>query len=239
MIAFTTDDLATIFRQEVDDVLSAAPPSPVDADRLWKNAEVFSYMTEAADAVATDVEGIYKVLQFPITPAAIVAPPVPIQITLPRNVLHIREAKLLSLGTYVAMTRANDHVIAAYDTYGPPVRNSALLTYGVPTELVRDYYNRAFYLLPIPNITDTLELQCTVTIGVPLAAGMPLPFLSIPDQRLMLLYMKKLAYAKHDADTLDLERSTGFDRAYRAAAIERASRLNSYRRPPGTVRMEW
>jgi len=239
MIAFTTDDLATIFRQEVDDVLSATSPSPVDADRLWKNAEVFSYMTEAADAVAKAVEGIYKVLQFPITPAAVVVPAVPVQISLPRNVLHIREAKLLALGTYVNMTRADDHVIAAYDTYGPPVRNSALLTYGVPTELVRDYYNRAFYLLPIPNITDTLELQCTVTIGTPLAAGMPLPFLDTSEQRLMLHYMKKLAYSKHDADTLDLSRATGFGAMFEVEARERASRLSSYRRPPGTVRMEW
>lgn len=234
MLAFTTDALNAVFRNEVDDATSTP---------LWSDPEVYLYMTEAVDALNTAVEGQYKILSFSITPATVVSPVVPVPITLPRNLLHIREAKLTGVGRFIKQSRANAHIANAYvnppDSYGTSFTGSAHLTYGTPSEYVRDYYNRALYLLPVPNITDTLELQCTVTLGVPLTSGMPLTNTDTKDQRLVLHYMKYLAYAKHDADTLDLQRSMQFKGMFDEGAKEREVRLRSYRRSPGTVQMEW
>jgi hypothetical protein len=228
MLAVSTDDLLTIFRQEVVDPLEGISPQQPDSENLWKNAEILTYMTEAADAVARDVEGLYKILQLPVQANVQFVP-------LPRNVLHIREARLLTAQRRLRPKNANQVTQLPVDDYGMHLNSDFWTSTGVPNYFVRDYDRRGLLLAPIPSAVDTLELQCTTTLGAPLVAGMPLPFFEVPEQRLMLLYMKHLAYAKQDADTLDLKRSVDFKKQYDDRVVDRKELLESYRRTPGLV----
>lgn len=229
MFATTTDDLAKIFRSEVDDPI-ALTVAPLDADRLWKDADVYQYMTEAGDAVARFVDGIYKILQLPLTAGVQLVP-------LPKHVLHVREARLVTAQLRLKPLNINEAANMAGDDYGIRVQNQFWTMTGVPRYFVRDYDRRGILLAPIPTSADTIEMQCTGTLGAPLQAGMMLPFAEAPDLRLMLLYMKYLAYRKHDAETYDRELSDSFKKQFDYDAMMRKELLESYRRTPGTIDM--
>lgn len=232
MLALTSDGLNAIFRQEVDDVMLGSPPS--DGDRLWKESEVYAYMTEACDAVARRTLGLFKILQIPI---------VANQQTykLPQYVLDIRFARTLVQGREITRHNIDDYAGDKTWDYGQPLVGSTgiFTATGVPVQYMRDYDNRAIRLIPIPAANDTLELQCVVTPTLSMAPGMPLPFTDVSDQRLLLLKMKQLAYAKHDADTFDPKRSRSFGQEFEDRATERQVERRRLRRSPGVVRMEW
>lgn len=232
MLATTSDELNALFRQEVDDVLQGTPPS--DVDRLWKETEVYSYMTEAADAVARAVLGKYKTYQIPLVANEQTYP-------LPPWVLDIRFAHTLTYGQALTPHNIDDYAGFKQWDYGLPlVGSTGLFTAtGVPVQYMRDYDARAIRLIPIPATADTLELQCTVGVAFPLQSGMPVPFTEIPDQRLMLIKMKELAYAKNDSDVRNDERSAMYRDDFKARAAERGVELRRIRRAPPTMRMEW
>lgn len=233
MLAVTSDDLNGLFRQEVADVI-VLTTAPVDDDRLWKDAEVYSYMTEAADATARATLGLYKIVQLPIKTG--------IQsCTLPRYVLEIRNARTIANGRTLCQHNINTYATLGDDDYGQQIvgADSVFTVQGTPTQYMRDYDAKAIRLIPIPTADDTLELQCSVTLPAPLQAGISLPFSETPDQRLMLLKMKALAYAKHDVDTFDTARAEAFEAEFKAKAEIRKTELLNYRRKPGVVRMEW
>lgn len=213
-------------------MLKGTPPS--DVDSLWKEAEVYSYMTEAIDEVARAVLGAYKTIQIPLlanVPAY----------KLPQYVLDIRFARTLIQGCEI--TQHNIDEYAGFKTwdYGQPLIGSTgiFTATGAPTQYMRDYDARSIRLIPIPNAADTLELQCTIGLAYQMQAGMPLLFTETPDQRLILTKMKALAYNKHDADTYDSKRSQMFADEFEARSKERAVELRRIRRAPGVVRMEW
>jgi hypothetical protein len=220
MLATTTDELLLLFRQDVDDVLSIGDED--DSDRLWKDVEVYRYMTAACDAVAKGTDGLYKILQLPVVAGEDT-------ISLPRHVLNIREAKLVTADVPVTQRNANEIRYDNYprDDYGVCVRG--------PT-FMRDYERKAIVLNPEPTDDDTLELQCTVTLSVALGENMLLPFLDMEDQQLILAYMKAQAYRKQDAETVNLRRAQVFENEYRNGVIARKYALMRYRRMPGTVR---
>jgi hypothetical protein len=232
MLAQTADGLNAIFRQEVDDILLGTPPS--DADRLWKDVEVYNYMTEACDAVARDTLGLFKTMQITLVPNQQVY-------KLQPGVLDIRSARTLTFGNMLTEHNVDDYAGVKIWDYGQPLIGSTgvFSAVGVPVQYMRDYDNRAIRLIPIPAAADTLELQCVVTPMLQMAAGMPVPFTDTVDQRLLLLKMKALGYAKHDADTFDAQRSQAFAQEYEARARERQVERRRVRRAPGAVRMEW
>lgn len=230
MLATSTDGLAAIFRAEVDDQFTD-PQNPSDVDCLWKEVEIYGYMTEAADAVARDVEGLYKIAQYPVVAGVQLVP-------LPKSILHVREARLLTAQLKLHPRNIDDVASLPSDDYGFRVESQFWTSTGVPRFFVRDYDRRGILLSPIPTSNDTIELQCTTTLGAPLVAGAMLPFLEVPDQRLMLLKMKALAYLKQDADTQDLKRSAAFDKKYTDMATDRKAMLEAYRRTPGQIQ-QW
>jgi len=230
MLAATTDDLATIFRAEVDDQFTD-PQAPSDVDRLWKIVEVFGYMSEAADAVARDVEGLYKIARYPVVAGEQLVP-------LPRSILHVREARLITAQLALRPRNIDNAASLPSDDYGLRVESQFWTSTGVPRYFIRDYDRRGILLSPIPTANDTIELQCTVTIGAPLISGAPLPFLEVPEQRLMLLKMKSLAYQKQDADTSDVKRAQYYGKQYDDMAVDRKEKLEAYRRTPGQIQ-QW
>jgi len=232
MIAYFTDELATVFRGEVADILEGVDANHPDSENLWKNVEIHQYQTEAADMLSKDVGGRYKILTFPLSIGVQLVP-------LPRSVLHIRQARLVTFGHTINPANADDRTTRWENDYWEFLNSAFWTARGTPTVYVRDYNSSGLLLAPIPAQVDTLELQCAVTQGVPLGPGMPLPFLDTEDQRLMLHYMKYLAYMKHDADVLDLTRSTMFKKLFDDGAAIREVRLRSYRRRPGVVKTDW
>lgn len=232
MLATTSDGLDALFRQEVDDVLEGTPPS--DVDRLWKETEVYSYMTEAADATARAVLGRYKTIQIPLEADKAVYP-------LPMYVFDIRSARTLTYGQSLVEHNIDEYAGYKVWDYGMPLVGSTgiFTATGVPIQYMRDYDARAIRLIPIPAAADTLELQCVIGVATPMAPGMPLPFMEIPDQRLMLIKMKALAYAKNDSDMRNDKRAAAYEAEFVARAKERNVEQRRIRRAPGCVRMEW
>ncbi|HRO60511.1 MAG TPA: hypothetical protein PKZ27_02760 [Rhodocyclaceae bacterium] len=232
MLAASTDGLMLVFRDEVDDLITDQGGS--DYGCLWKNSEVYRYMTEACDAVATQTDTTYRTIRllFEEDQATL---------TLPSYVLEIRSARYVERDIDIEHLNANATDFGSRDDYGiPQGRWSGMFGQkGTPRAFVRDYDARRLRLVPTPNTPGTLEIQCTVTIALPLEGGMPMPLSDVKDQRLVLHYMKSLAYRKQDAETEDLVRAREFGALYAHGVEVRKSQLRNNRRTPGTVRMEW
>jgi hypothetical protein len=90
-------------------------------------------------------------------------------------------------------------------------------------------------LYPIPQFAGTLSANAIV-LPQALYPGMPLPCSSLQDFDLILLWCKKLAYAKQDADTLDLARSQAFEAEYQRYMPNRRSEIDRTRRDGGVMR---
>lgn len=106
---------------------------------------------------------------------------------------------------------------------------------GTPGWFTRDWDNKFMRIHPIPQVDGVLEIQAIIYPDE-LYPGMPLPFQSRGDYELLLLWAKHLAYAKHDADTLDLERSKAFERQYELDVRNRASEVDRQRRDTGLLK---
>lgn len=232
MFAATTDELATALRSELDDKVTDAGGS--DFGCLWSNADIYRYMTMGCDALAKKTGYLYKTLNLPVVPDGAV-------VRLPSYVTNIRQARLVNTNDPVCPANANDMGFGVRDDYGLQfVGNSAMFEgTGKPQWYVRDFERKALRLVPIPDITDTLELQCETTLSLPQEQGMPLPFSDTDDLRLLLQYMLWQAYMKHDAETEDLVRAKFHQDQYESGVEDRASELRKYRRKPSVMRMNW
>lgn len=229
--AFTTDDLNSKFRLDVDDLLEGADSTRPDSENLWKNDEIYGYMTAAVDRWAKDTEGLFKVFQLPVVAAQQFY-------TLPRYVFKIREMRLITANVYLYQRNVDAFMFEKRDDYGRVLIGYGSIftaTGGPPREYVMDYQTNKVMLIPIPSTADTLEIQCVSTVAIPFSAGMPLPVTDPADQLLILDYMKYQAYSKQDADTIDLKRADGFMQRYDRAMTDRKLELRRKRRSPGTV----
>lgn len=232
MIPKTTDDLNLRFRSDVTDPLEGVSTADPDSENLWTNWEVYEYMTDAADAVARGTKGLYKIINLAVIAGIN-------KVSLPLYVLDIRTARLLTAGRQLFPLNQNQAMRGISWDYGLQLQNGTLSAKGTPRNFVRDRERKALFLTPQPTVADTLELQCSVTISVPLMCGMPLPFTELPDVTLMLNYMKFLAYAKQDADVIDLKRSGSFKALFDDAIIDRELDIRQQRRVPSPIAMEW
>lgn len=221
MLAGVADELLALIRVETDDVITDIDGS--DAVSLWKNAELYTYLTEACDALAKGTLGLTKVVTLGYVQGQQDVP-------LPRYVLHIRSARVTS-GPPLTMRNANQR-----DDLGPFMSDVHM---GTPRTFVRDYERRALKLYPVPNAAGSLELQCQVTIGAPIQPGSMLPFDDTEDQRLLMEYVKFRMYSKPETDTEDPARARAAKDFFDAGVRARKQSLQNYRRAPGTVRMEY
>lgn len=224
MLAATATELASIFRSEVDDLLQ---DSCGDEDCLWKNSDVYTYMTEAVDAVMRGTGGVGGQIRVDYALGQAV-------IALPKKVLQVSAAWLAD-GQTLRVTSLAD---AGYDRNFEAYELDMTQT-GTPGTLMTEYgYDKcAFY--PLPDAAGTLTITGRFTLSMPLQEGVPLPIRDIADQRLALVYMKSMAYAKHDAETYDLGRSQAYRAEFDTRILDREVELRKLRRPPGTVKMNW
>lgn len=230
MIYLTSTDLARRFRSDVNDLKTDVNGG--DFGCLWKDEEIYDYMTDAADAVATVVGTLYKTLQLPYAAGDAT-------VRLPRYVLEIRSARLVNHNQPIEHQNLNA-LGTVRDDYGLSITGTSLFgSQGRPEAFVRDFDRQALRFVPTPNEADVLEIQCTTTPTLAMEADVPLPFTDRKDQLLMLLKMKALAYRKHDAETEDLTRARSNEEQFEYYALERESQLRRNRRAPGVIAMEW
>jgi hypothetical protein len=231
MLATTADELLAVFRDDVDDASTYSADN--DDVCLWKDREIYRYMTAACDMLAKDTEALTKIVRLAYTEGVSI-------VTLPRYVLKIREAHDVTNNCGLDQLNANEAAGGDSSDYGRistfnPLFDTAT---GHVRHFIRDYEKKNLRLVPIPNADGVLEIQCTVTLQAPMVSGMPLPFEDTEDQLLLLEFMKYLAYRKQDVETEDLTRSAKAKKAYDDGVEERKTQLRTYRRTPGVVRME-
>ena len=225
MLAATADQLLELFREEVSDQIEPF---------LWSSHLLYTYMTEAVDAVANDGQVMEKTFRLEYSKD------VP-TVRLPASVLEIRSVHDVDTRRTLDPANTNEAIGAPISDYGRSISGPSAMFAGsgFPSLYIRDYETRALRLVPIPNLDGTLELQCSVTLSVPMCDGDPLPLSNARDQRLVLHYMKWRAYSKHDAETEDLVRARQNRDEYLRGVELRNAQNRNYRRTPGVVRMEW
>lgn len=230
MLATTTDELAARFRSDVDDLVTDVNGS--DFGCLWKNADVYAYMTAACDRLAKDTEALYKTLLLPVRTGEAV-------VRCPTYVTDIRSARLVQRNQSVCAANTNSGDYGFTRDYGIAHHGAPAMfdSSGIPEVFIRDYEKKALRLVPIPSEDDTLEVQCATTLSLPQEACMPLPFMDTGEQILLLEYMKYLAYRKHDAETENLVRSESHKATYDRDVLDRKYELQRYRRRPPVMRM--
>lgn len=230
MLFETVEDLIAAFRSDVDDATS------VDgSDNLWSDTDALRYANAAIDKTAKETLSLHEVLTLTLTASQ------PL-VVLPRRVLHIRGARLGSNNLPVRELNLNEHPHGIDDDYGHTVPSASALFSsppGTPRWYVRDYDPRGLYLCPASAEDDTLIAQCSVTVEEALLEDDDFPFTDSDDTELVLLWMKRMAYLKHDAETYDMQRSREYEEQFFARARDRRSESSSFKRRPGTVRMQW
>lgn len=225
----TATDLKDTFRTEVDDL----PKDDGDTSAcLWADADIYRYMNSAAAMVARRVRSLSKIFSMTVTADE------PMVRLPPDRILKVHRAYLQTARRDLEALNLNDDTMRVKD-YGVTLRSSHWeVSSGTPTAYVLDYRPGYLRLAPIPTSADTLMLFATV-LPLPLQEGVPLPFTDVEDVDLMLLWMRKLAYEKHDADTFDKQKSNDFESQFDARVREREPEFRRQTREPGVVRSSW
>jgi hypothetical protein len=228
----TPQDLAKRFRSDVNDPLRG-PVSKPDVDALWKIEDVEYYMSVAASKVGREGEQLFNT----ITLAMTAFEPT---VTLPKNSLYMGDIRRAYLQTTRReLTETNIENLKNYRRdYGEIVGSGGWeIMKGYPRWFIRNYYPGQLRLVPIPAISDTLEL--TAMFVPRLQDGMPLPFEDPIDIELMLTWMKVMAYRKHDVDTFDEDRALKLEEQFRRDIVNRNSEARRIRRAPTRTIFQW
>lgn len=231
-IVRTVDDLIRRFRSDVDDPLRG-PTSAPDNDSLWSVSDVSDYMTEAAAKVGRVGQQLFRTMTFPIVANEAF-------IKLPQGmsaIFDIRRAYLQGIRREVEPANI-DGLLRHHRDYGFLNGTESWETWcGVPRFIIRDYVPGMLRLAPIPEASDVLEITA---MFVPLMDdGMPLPFDDLEDIALMLLWMKKMAYSKHDADTYDKTLADKYEGEFERRSLARQAEARRVRRAVQPVRFSW
>jgi len=233
MALITSDDVTNRFRSDVDDPLRGPVDTP-DADALWKIDEVNDYLADAVEYVARKTLVQFQTFELPVTANQ---PLVPLQGS--TTVLDIEHAYLQGANRYL-QPRNTDGGFSYHDDYNSPFilfSTKWEQQTGSPRFYLRDYKPGNLRLVPIPVANDTLTLTASTIPAF--APGSPLPFTTREDKHLVVLWMKKLAYAKHDSDTYDSKRSEQFESEFYRLAEDRKYEAKRMRRSVQPAQFSW
>lgn len=228
----TYDQLRDDLRSDLGDALEGPDDAP-DADSLWSESDLQRYINSAAERLAADTSQLVG----EITLAVVAGEP---WVRLPTGRIHeIREVTLNSTGWRLEEFSLDNATHQRTNDYGasvsaPAWRNDT----GTPRRFTLDIIAERMRLYPTPVAADSLRVVASM-MPPPLMPGAPIPFREAVDHYLLLLWAKHMAYAKQDADTLDLARSETFAATYRRDVVLRSAELRRRRTPPGVVRCNW
>lgn len=224
----TSTELKDTFRIEVDDL----PKDDGDTSScLWSDADIYRYMNSAASQVARRVMSLVQTFT--------------LDIEADEPMIELPTDRILKVYRAFTATRRelqqlnlNDDGFTVCD-YGITLNVSNWETAtGSPQAFCLDYQPGQLRLAPIPTAADTLYLTAAVLPEV-FEEGDDLPFTDTDDQELMLLWMKKMAYGKHDADTFDSARTVTYEQEFRERVRQREPEFRRQTRAPGVVRSAW
>lgn len=237
-MVYLVDDLIQDFRSDVFD-RPDVDETGFHRDMLWSQADALRYANAAAAQWAADTLAYRKVMTITLIGGQALY-------RLPYELIEIVRA------SYSAYPGAYGRVLCVFnlderllkDDYGQLYISNGDLVHriGNPRGVTLDSNPSFLRVYPAPETVApgpmTLELNAVV-YPQQLYEGVPLPSANSQDRHLMLLWMKKMAYAKQDADTLDLERSISFEREYRDMVSTRMHQVDRTIRGGGIVASRW
>jgi len=233
MAVIASADVINRFRSDVDDPLRGPTDAP-DADSLWSIDDVNGYLEDAVERVAAETLSEQRTFTVPVKANEP-------YVGLPSSVQVLDVERAYLKGAHRSLDPQNvDAPLHYTGDYGSPfsVFHSEWETVtGTPQRYVRDEKPDALRLVPIPTADDVLEITAKTVPAF--TAGSALPFSTRRDRHLVILWMKKLAYEKHDADTFDPKRAEMFEAEYEIRVQERKYEAQRVRRAVQPVRFSW
>lgn len=228
---YTADQLIEDFRSDVFDRADVDDAGNA-RDTLWSDVDVLRYLNSAAARWASDTLALRRLFTANITAGnPLVSFPLD-------EMLDVITASFV----YDANSRPRkldpfdiDEGVCTCD-YGTFIHTVPdLAAEGTPTHFTRDYDNRYIRLWRVPQQDGVLTVHAHA-LPATIYAGAPLPFTAPADRDLVLMWMKKMAYEKQDADTFDLSRAKEFEQEYRRTMPYRKSEIDRLRRDGGIMR---
>lgn len=228
----TPEQLKDQFRIDVADPELPGDGATPDEDSLWKDAEIYAYIDEAQKEFARRTDYFMGTSTSPITAGEKF-------VVLDDRITKVRHrATLLNERLSVEVTNLADlESKALTDDYGLQTSVDWEYDTGRPEYMLMDVEQGKGRLVPIPVANDTLSmyiyrLPLTDIIG----AASAFEVTQLEHQRGLLLWAKKLAYEKQDADTTDLKRSQAFGSEFLDYCARVKNELKRVRKRSGTVK---
>jgi hypothetical protein len=236
---YLVDDLIRDFRSDVYD----RPDVDDDGnarDTLWSEEDVLRYANSAAAQWAADTLAYRRHMEFDLVAGQSLY-------KAPYEIIEIVHAEYRYepgyRGRMLCVFNLDEGVIR--DDYGVAYLSTYDLDFatGVPRGVTRDYLPSHLRIYPKPTAIavpgPTQLLVNAVVYPKTLYMGMPMPSANEQDKRLFLLWMKKLAYAKQDADVQDLDRAKDFENEYFGLMPIRKHEYDRQVRGGGIIHHRW
>lgn len=236
---YLVDDLIRDFRSDVYD----RPDVDEDGhqrDTLWSEEDVLRYANSAAAQWAADTLAFRRIMEIDLVAGQALY-------RTPYELIEIVHAEYRfepgHRGRGLTVFNLDEGCIQ--DDYGIRYLSTYDLDHntGNPRGVTRDWSPGHLRVYPIPSIValpgPTRIIINAVVYPKPIFHGMPMPSSNEQDKQLFLLWMKKLAYAKQDADVLDLQRSKDFEGEYYAKVYVRKHEYDRNVRDGGVIAPRW
>lgn len=233
----TLSDLKERFRRDVSDIQEGIPTDP-DSENLWSDEDILWYANSAIDMVLRRTASEVKTFT-----VVVVAGQPEVRLPPAFRVLHMKRVALDSRRLDLE-ERGVDGVVSRDDYFNTLVTTIDWETVqtGVPQFYTLDRKTNKMYLFPVPAANDLLVITAVVTSvtnKVYFDFEDFLPFDELVDIHLVLMWMKKLAYEKQDADAMDLERAAQFEREFEDRVVSRKYERYRQRRPVSLTTFSW
>lgn len=211
-----SSEILDLWRKEVDDTASPF---------LWSDEEAFSYLDDAQTMFCRKTDGIADATTDAVTRLAVV--PTSDALTLHRTVKRIRSARRLDTGRPVEVISEWQMEDRGwwFDQRVGPVR---ALVIGAEDAKVRVW--------PVSNETVTIVLT-VFRLPLTTITSDGEQTLEIDEQhhRHLMLWMKHLAYSKHDAETFDKRKAEEFEERFLAYCEDVRAEQQRRRHKPRAV----
>lgn len=205
----TPAEVIELFRLEVVDI---------ETPYLWTDVEVYDYLDDAQQMLCRLTQGIRDsssvAAQIALTATEKMAP-------VHDAVKRIHGARLASTGVPIDVYNHDDVYLDQATMKSRPFSFQELGLQGNVKAIITDVEDGKVQVVRIPAANDTVLLTID---RLPLTKPMPalngnveVPFeVRAEHHRHLVKWMKKRAYAKHDADTYDEKKSQGYEMEFRA-----------------------
>lgn len=209
--------LKDLFRSEMDD--AEAPGNGDSSDSLWSDGDIFRYMDEAQREFARQTLCFADVVDVPVFADRKWVP-------ISENIIEVREGVLESSGREVEPVHMQSVKNGVFeDDYGLFRRDRWRTMTGEPSYIVMDIREGYGRLVAIPTADNTIELSVyRLPEREVTSSSTRLEVTDLSDQRALLLWMRKLAYEKHDVMSQSQDMAMLYEQRFLAYCDEKKAR---------------